>query len=209
MLAPTDDHNLTDLLRFSTVLPYEYNDVGSLHSCRGNVFGMSSFHNRSWRSGFLEMTLCVSLHWICHSQIIWCTYGVSLVFLILSIMSVSKKYDVTRWCGILVIILVLVTVCGLFVLVEPSKILYFLYCALAVMPFPMWALFDIYLIFDRKRRKIKIKDYCYAALQVHVDLPYLVYSFCLYICQLCCKRRQSVKDMSWSVNRLMFEFKIR
>lgn len=54
-----------------------------------------------------------------------------------------------------------------------------------MLPFPLWVLFDIQLIISRKRRQIDIKDYCYAVLQVYIDITDLSYNmihdFVLYI----------------------------
>lgn len=123
------------------------------------------------------------------SQIIWCTYGVSSIMLILSVLTEAKKLDITRWYGVAVILVFLTSVCTVYSCVETSLFLYYLHCCIGMLPFPVWVLFDTQLIMTRKRRQIDVKDYCYAVLQVYIDITDLlcniILNLFLYIRKLC------------------------
>lgn len=105
--------------------------------------------------------------------------------LLLSVLTESTKFDVTRWCGIPVIFLSIIAVCGVFSVVESSMFLNYFYCGLGTFPFPLWILLDMQLIISRKRKQIDINDYFYAVLQVYVDITDLVHNFIFKIIKRC------------------------
>lgn len=109
-------------------------------------------------------------------QIVWCTYGVSSIMLILSVLTEAKKFDVTKWYGLGVVLIFLTAVCTIYSCVETSMFLYYLYCCIGMFPFPVWVLFDLQLIISRKQRRIDVKDYYYAVFQVYVDIAELFVS---------------------------------
>lgn len=101
--------------------------------------------------------------------------------IILSVLTEAEKFDVTRWFGVLVVLLFLTAICTIFSIVETSMFLNNLYCCIGMLPFPLWVLLDTQLIIARKRRQIDVTDYCYVVFQVKVDITDLLYNLILYI----------------------------